>query len=81
MGSWYVPSIKVRKVQSGQRCPGCSLYMHHKDMVAWAGDEGTVYLHDACAELLLTSIAEDVIHNMEPPGNDESPEAEETSGD
>ncbi len=50
---FYIPSIKVRKVQSGQRCPGCSLYMHHKDMIAWSGPEGTIYLHDQCAEILL----------------------------
>lgn len=50
---WYVPSLKVRKVQSGHPCPGCSLLMHHGDMVAWSGPHGTVYIHDKCAELLL----------------------------
>lgn len=72
MGNWYVPSIKVRKVQSGKQCPGCSLYMHHIDMVAYSMPQGTVYLHDACAEILLTQLAEDVIHNMEPAGDTES---------
>lgn len=50
---WYIPSQSVRKAQSGQRCPGCSLYMHHKDMVAWSGPTQTLYLHDQCAQILI----------------------------
>ena len=73
MGSWYVPSVKVRKVQSGHPCPGCSLLMHHGDMIAWSGGGGTVYIHQACAELLLTQQAEDVIlEEISPAGEPES---------
>lgn len=53
--TWYIPSIQVRKQESGTRCPGCSLYMHHKDMVAFSTPDQTIYIHDQCAALLLES--------------------------
>lgn len=68
MGTWYVPSIRLRKLQSGHPCPGCSLLMHHGDMIAWNGPEGTIYLHDKCAEMLLQS--EDVISSDSSPAGE-----------
>ena len=70
--AWYVPSIKVRKLQSGKPCPGCGLLMHHGDMVAWSGSEGTIYLHDKCAQIILDITAEDVISLQESAEDGES---------
>ena len=80
MGTWYLPSVKVRKENAGTRCPGCSLYMHHKDMVAWSGEAGTVYIHDQCAEIIFDSAQQSVIHLMESAGAEQtgSAPAEET---
>lgn len=50
---WYKPSLKVRKLQAGTPCPGCGLLMHWGDMCAWSGEGTTIYIHVACASILL----------------------------
>lgn len=54
--------------------------MHHKDMVAWSGPEGTVYIHDQCAEVIFDTAESAVIHYTGSAGDGEmgSATAEET---
>lgn len=50
-------------------------------MIAWAGSTGSVYLHQACAEILFDNPDPDVIHYVESAGDGESPGEEEAPGD
>lgn len=57
MSLFFRPGRALRRAQSGQSCPGCSLRVHANDLVVYAAPARTYYLHEACAELLAEQAA------------------------
>jgi len=51
--SFFRPSRALRRQIAGQPCPACGLRLHHVEVVAWAHENRTHFLHPACVSLLL----------------------------
>lgn len=51
--SFFRPSRALRRQIAGQPCPACGLRLHHVEVVAWAHEGRTLFLHPACVSLLI----------------------------
>lgn len=53
----YRPSRQYRRMFSGRPCPACGLRVDWKDLAAVVADGATYYLHEACVEIVTSTLA------------------------